>query len=406
MRAIRSILFWMHLAAGVVAGAIVLIMSATGVALTYQRQMQHWADVRDLSVSARPGAIPLAADSLLQLVVTREGKSPSAVLWRVDPSAPVEVNFGREGRQYVDPYTGAVLGTGSASMRKFFSIMTDWHRWLARQGEQRASGRKLTGASNLAFLFIVLSGMWLWWPRNLTWKSVRQVTWFRGGLSAKARDFNWHNVIGFWSALPLAVVVASGVVISYPWASALVYRAVGEAPPAPAAPVGNAEGRTAEVRRAENSTAGNAATPEARTLEARTTGAGTSGNTVVAGDVVSIASARVPEWTSVSLAWPRNAKAPLVYTIDAGTGGEPQKRGTLTVSRTSDSTTWAPFASQTPGRRLRSWLRFLHTGEALGLTGQTIAGLVSLGALVLVYTGIALSIRRLFAFVGRRTRAS
>lgn len=385
MRAIRSVLFWMHLAAGVVAGAIVLIMSATGVALTYQRQMQHWADVRDLRVTAGPGAIPLAADSLLQLVVAREGKSPSAVLWRVDPSAPVEVNFGRDGRQYVDPYTGAVLGTGNASMRKFFSVMTDWHRWLARQGEERASGRKLTGASNLAFLFIVLSGMWLWWPRNITWKSVRQVTWFRGGLSAKARDFNWHNVIGFWSALPLAVVVASGVVISYPWASGLVYRVMGEAPPAPAAPVGNAEGRTAEVRRAENSTAGNA---------------------VQAGDVISLASARVPEWTSVSLAWPRNAKAPLVYTIDAGTGGEPQKRGTLTVSRTSDSTTWAPFASQTPGRRLRSWLRFLHTGEALGLTGQTIAGLVSLGALVLVYTGIALSIRRLFAFLGRTRRAA
>ena len=34
MRAIRSVLFWVHLVAGVVAGAIVLIMSATGVALS------------------------------------------------------------------------------------------------------------------------------------------------------------------------------------------------------------------------------------------------------------------------------------------------------------------------------------------------------------------------------------
>ena len=53
------------------------------------------------------------------------------------------------------------------------------------------------------------------------------------GSPGKARDFNWHNTIGFWSAIPLAVIVAGGVVISYPWATGLVYRAYGEEPPAP-----------------------------------------------------------------------------------------------------------------------------------------------------------------------------
>src|SRR5690606_36699136 len=48
------------------------------------------------------------------------------------------------------------------------------------------------------------------------------------------------------------------------------------------------------------------------------------------------------------------------------------------------------------GRRLRSRLRFLHTGEALGLFGQILAGLASLGAVVLVWTGLALSWRRFF----------
>src|SRR6185503_11868102 len=49
--------------------------------------------------------------------------------------------------------------------------------------------------------------------------------------TAKARDFNWHHVFGIWSALPLAVVVATAVVFSYPWANDLVYRSVGEQPP-------------------------------------------------------------------------------------------------------------------------------------------------------------------------------
>ena len=51
------------------------------------------------------------------------------------------------------------------------------------------------------------------------------------------------------------------------------------------------------------------------------------------------------------------------------------------------------FQSFSAGRRLRSWLRFAHTGEIYGSAGQTIAGLVSAGGAVLVYTGIALALQ-------------
>ena len=94
-------------------------------------------------------------------------------------------------------------------------------------------GKAITGVSNLIFLFIVISGFYLWWPRTWTWTQFRQVIWFRGGLSSKARDFNWHHVIGYWSLVPLAVIVWSGVVIGYPWASDLTFRMAGEAPPRP-----------------------------------------------------------------------------------------------------------------------------------------------------------------------------
>ena len=52
------------------------------------------------------------------------------------------------------------------------------------------------------------------------------------------------------------------------------------------------------------------------------------------------------------------------------------------------------FASQTPARRLRSVMRFAHTGEVLGLPGQTIAGIATAASVVLVWTGIALALRR------------
>jgi uncharacterized iron-regulated membrane protein len=56
------------------------------------------------------------------------------------------------------------------------------------------------------------------------------------------------------------------------------------------------------------------------------------------------------------------------------------------------------FANQSRGRQWRMWSRWLHTGEAGGVAGQTLAGLVSAAATALVYTGIALSLRRFAAW--------
>ncbi len=101
----------------------------------------------------------------------------------------------------------------------------------------------------------------------------------------------------------------------------------------------------------------------------------------------------------------RVRRRPVVFTIDRGEAGQPQKRATLTVDgSTGEVTRWEPFSSLTPGRRLRSILRFAHTGEVLGLAGQTIAGVVSAGGAVLVYTGISLAVRRLWGW--RRLRSS
>jgi uncharacterized iron-regulated membrane protein len=100
-------------------------------------------------------------------------------------------------------------------------------------------------------------------------------------------------------------------------------------------------------------------------------------------------------WRSISLRLPTAADATLSFTIDTGNGGQPQKRAQLTLDRkTGDVVRWEPFSSLTAGRRARSWLRFAHTGEAAGIVGQTIAGLVSAGGAVLVWTGLSLSWRR------------
>jgi uncharacterized iron-regulated membrane protein len=369
----RTLIFWSHLAAGLIAGVIVLVMSVTGVLLTYEKQLASWADLRSFSIT--PSATRLAPDALIASArAAAGGTAPTMLTVWSDPASPAAVAFGAR-TVYVDPYTGRALGESRAQPRAFFRKMTDWHRWLGASPEGRATARKITGACNLAFLFLVLSGLYLWLPRVWTWRQVRAVAWFRGGLAGKARDFNWHNTIGLWSAIPLAVVVASGAVISYPWASDLVYRIAGDVPPPrPSTP---AQARSTSAAGFTRQASLDLAWPRAMQ--------------------------HVEGWRAISVRIPADGAEAAAFTIDRGTSGQPQKRGTLTIAtRTGEVVKWEPFSSLSPGRRLRSYLRFAHTGEVWGVAGQTIAGTASLGGAFLVWTGISLAIRRLSAWRSRR----
>lgn len=387
MKQFRKIIFWCHLIAGVFAGVVVLIMSVTGVLLTYEKQMLAWADARTYQIAPPSPATRLPVATIVARA--REAKlaapAPTNITFRPAPTAAAAVAFGREGSVFVNPYTGEILGEGARGMRDFFHVVTDWHRWLGAHGESRSIARGVTGACNLAFLFLVASGIYLWMPRKWTRKQVRSVAWFKRGLSGKARDFNWHNVIGLWTVMPLFIVVLGAVPISYTWASNLVYRLVGEAPPAaPArgAPQGPAPGGPPQQQR--------------------------SGAAPVSLDgldqLVARAEQQSPDWQTISMQLPPAPGAPVSFTIDAGSGGQPHKRAQLTLdSKSGEVVRWEPFSSFTRGRQLRSFLRFAHTGEVAGPLGQTVAGLASLGAAVLVWTGLALAWRRWRAWRVKRT---
>jgi len=102
---------------------------------------------------------------------------------------------------------------------------------------------------------------------------------------------------------------------------------------------------------------------------------------------------------------PESGNGPVSFAIDAGDGGRPDLRSTLVLDRkTAAVVRWETFNGFNLGRQLRSWVRFGHTGEAGGVIGQTIAGLASLAAAFLVWTGFALALRRLSAARARRSK--
>src|SRR5262249_31552163 len=158
MKRFRKILFWCHLLVGAIGGIIILIMAATGVLLTYERQITAWADTRGYNVT-RPAsdAARLPAEALLAKV--REAQPDAALTTlsvQADPAAPTAIGLANGRTVFVNPYTGEIFGEGSKKVRDFFRGVTDWHRWLGAQGENRATARAITGACNLGFLFIVM----------------------------------------------------------------------------------------------------------------------------------------------------------------------------------------------------------------------------------------------------------
>ena len=361
--------------AGTLAGIVIFIMSVTGVLLSFEKQITRWADMRSYAVTPPSTESPrLSVESLLSKARETQGTLPASVTIYEDRTRPIMLTFTGGRNLFVNPYTGEVFGEGAKGTRAFFRTVTDVHRWLGAQGDNRAVARAVTGACNLLFLFIVTSGFYLWWPSKRTRGQFRNVLWFRRKLSGKARDFNWHNVVGFWSVAPLFIVVLSAVVISYTWASNLVYRLAGENPPAPA------------QQRPPNP----ASQPSALKLE------GLDG-------LWARAEKQVEGWQSITMQLPNAQEAPVTFAIDTGTGGQPQKRAQLALNRTTGEVVrWEPFSSYTTGRQLRSWLRFAHTGEVGGLVGQAIAALASAGGAFLVFTGLLLAFRRLRSWLARR----
>lgn len=248
-----------------------------------------------------------------------------------------------------------------------------WHRWFASGQESRATARLITGVSSLAFLFLIVSGAYLWLPRVFRWPLFRQrlriTTRYK---NAKDRDFYWHHIFAAWSLLPLIVVVVTAVVISFAWANRLL-----------TAVAGDDTGRSIEV--ASATIPDGAMRPDLDELLQRVM-------------------AQPASWESITLKLPGPRSRTVSIEVDAGSGRQPHMRHTVVLDAyTGEVIGWSGFTDRPAVQRAIAWNRFLHTGETFGFVGQTIAGLASIASLILVWTGFALAWRRLIVpLYGRR----
>ncbi|MDQ1452103.1 MAG: hypothetical protein QOK38_1969 [Acidobacteriaceae bacterium] len=115
------------------------------------------------------------------------------------------------------------------------------------------------------------------------------------------------------------------------------------------------------------------------------------------------ATSGVEDWQSTSLRSPPG-KEGLSFLVDRGDGGHPEKHEQVLIDpNTLEELHREPFASLNRGQRWRAWVRFIHTGEAGGWWGETLAALTACVAVLLSFTGLVLFFNRLLRWRRRTT---
>ena len=154
MKLLHKIIFWSHLLAGVIAGVVIFIMSATGVILMYEHQLVEFAE-RDVRQVVPPaGAQRLSLDELIAKARAQNPDTPpSGVVLRNETTAAVAVGFGREGATYVNPYPALFSARARNCTNGFMTLS------IGTAGSARKAKAAPPAALSPAFVILPFSGL-------------------------------------------------------------------------------------------------------------------------------------------------------------------------------------------------------------------------------------------------------
>jgi len=208
---LRKALFQIHLWAGIGLGLYVLLMSVTGSALIFRRELTR-SLAREPRVAAGPAA-RLSEDELKRFaqhaypayevtrVSLRKNADQAAEIWLERPDKKLQRLF--------NPYTGADLGDSIRPAFRFVLWLVDLHDNLLAA----KTGRLLNAAGGIFTLLLCATGAVIWWPGIETWRRSVSFRW-----KTNPKGFNWtlHSAIGFWTFAFFLMWAISGIYLSIP----------------------------------------------------------------------------------------------------------------------------------------------------------------------------------------------
>lgn len=294
-----------------------------------------------------------------EAVVADDPTKPRATILRYpEPGWPLRVVMRAQPREagarprlvtaYIDPPTGKVLGVVDFRA-SLFGFLHVFHENLTIP---EYSGRQIVGWAGVGMLILSLTGIWLWWPRAGNF--LRGLRWRR----SPHFTFNLHNFIGFWISLPLAVVSATGIYLSFPQTAREAMSSIAPMTPQAQRGFGPVAQRTA----------------------------------LTADQALAAALTAEPNGKPVALFLPvQQRERPLTWRTQISRAGS----GDIVTVMTDDlSGKTSPAAAPLSGDRAASWIRWIHEGSHSGTVWAIFVTLTGIFPTIFAITGIIMWLRK------------
>ncbi len=342
----RRLVLQLHLIAALIAGAFLAVFGITGSIMAFEPELDRLLHPGVSYVT--PGSSPKSLAELGAAASAAMGEKPTGYLLSPSPDLSYQVLFRGRGA-YVDPYTGAVLGTREPGP-DFLARVHQLHLRLLIQN-RADTGKTIMTWAGAALLVLLLSGLYLWWP-------LKRVTIGRGG--RRRIWFDLHNVVGIFAFVFLMAIAVTGIVIGFDdQLVPLIYKMTRSAP-------------MIMYTRLPPFTV----TP--------------SGAPIGPDRAVAIARAALPGATPISVNVPSRTgvyAVALRYPEDRTPGG----RSRVFVHQYTGAVLTAEGSRTAPaGSRLITLNRAIHTGDLFGLPTKAIMSIASLAVVAQLASGLVL----------------
>ena len=212
----NKILFNVHLILSIVFSIPLLVMGITGAILSYQHELEVLINAGSKKVE-KTGEMQ-SVEKILQSFSEQTGvKQPVRLVVPKSDDEAFVVYANRNDAYLVDPYTAQIIGKDRGT--GFVLTVMALHRnlGLALSGNKTAAevGKQIVGASAVAMILLVISGVWLHFPR-LRRKFIEAIK-PNFKLKKYALFYNLHTSLGSLSAVIYLLICLTGLNWSYGW---------------------------------------------------------------------------------------------------------------------------------------------------------------------------------------------
>ena len=227
---VRKLFRKLHLWLSLPFGLIIMTTCLTGALLVFEKEITELVRHDSYTIPVRKTQ-SLSLQSLLERVAreTPDSVQITSVTIPSDFRRAYTVGLSKPRRAgvLVDPYTGKIVG--QSGRLPFFTTVRELHRWLLDSMKPDSEGifwgRVIVGTSTLLFVFILLTGLFLWWPKKLKGVGKRLKISLRQGRQRLFTDL--HTVGGVYVFVLLLAMAMTGLTWSFEWYRTGFYKVFG-----------------------------------------------------------------------------------------------------------------------------------------------------------------------------------